>query len=71
MKFLKEEVEAMISYGCDLIIDCAKWDLKELKHFVQQARKNQTHLTLKNLNRKPQDAIALASDSHGRVTIEI
>ena len=71
MKFLKEEVTAMISYNCNLIIDCTKWDLKQLKVFVQEAKKKNTHLTLTNLNRRPQEAIALASDPHGRITIEI
>ena len=72
MDFLKEEIETMIAFNCDLIIDCTKWDMKQLKHFVQHAKKHKTHITFKNLNlKKPQDAIALTYDPHGQLTIEI
>ena len=71
MKFLKEEVDAIMSAKCDLIIDCSHWNIRELKHFNELAKKYEIHLTLKNLYHRPKDAIAVASDSHGHLTIEL
>ena len=71
MKLLKEEIEVIMACKCNIIIDCAGRNINELKHFIKIAKDKDIHLTLRNLKNKPKEAIALATDQHGFLTIEV